>query len=482
MQQFTAPPITSCTHCGAPRFSRKENTTCCNKGQHLYPDPDLGIVDVCDSKCSRKTACIASREMNSELALGIIHCESITFATGFGNHNRGNNGPTMLYLGGAARALPKQEHYLYVRDVLAFPHSNEISETIRTVAEYLKRNNALYAHAAARGSTQFNRAAAVRMVMDNAPRDDREIGIIIPATAIQANVYYDGTVYTSDSELMEPLLYPMLFPTGNAGWSPRDGRFQWYIRAKMFQSRLCKVFGRVSSQWLLHSWSRWRTKQSLDALNFADQRKKINRRLTTYAEYCAARNTNTTIIGRLACLPSTVPHSVLQNRERINDMTVVVARKGPIDFFVTFTCSAAWEEILALLAEYGLADCELHNHVDIVSRAFKIRNDDLRKIISDGFFGVADDENEFYLFQTVEFQKRLFPHSHTLIRSGCSEQVIMSRIDDIVSCRIPDDDDELRALVLGYMKHTCSDRCFQPRRPNAPRLKQCKYNFPKPKM
>ena len=79
----------------------------------------------------------------------------------------------------------------------------------------------------------------------------------------------------------------------------------------------------------------------------------------------------------------------------------------------------------------------------------------------------------------IEFQARGSPHAHTLIwikdapKLGYADEVdVKVFIDKYISCSLPDDDQELRALVEGLQIHRHSPTCR--------RKGSCRFNYPKP--
>ena len=79
----------------------------------------------------------------------------------------------------------------------------------------------------------------------------------------------------------------------------------------------------------------------------------------------------------------------------------------------------------------------------------------------------------------IEFQARGSPHAHTLIwikdapKLGYADEAdVKAFIDKYISCSLPDDDQELRALVEGLQIHRHSPTCRQ--------KGSCRFNYPKP--
>jgi hypothetical protein len=352
--------------------------------------------------------------------------------------------PSMLYINGIPHATRRLDHTLIIYDRQSDKIHRDLLPLARILLDTLRIMNPHYRQFP---PPQPRTSVVHHLACDDQPNDQRELAFINigPPIDIRAMVHHEN--FDSQSANLEPILYPLLFPTGTPGWSPVEsfGLLQ-YTAARMSQSILMRAFGRTSQQWLCHMHARWRYLDVIAKSNSYAFLSSLQRRLTTYIEHCRHRHLDPSNIGRLACIPSSLHGSLSAQRERINDLAAIAASAGVSDFFITFTCSPDWPECSALKHSLGIFDEHLYNFPDIVARVFHSRNKALRKQLK-AIFPLLK-----WIAQTIEFQKRLLPHSHTLLRSGLTVQQVMSNIDAYVTCRIPsvNDDPELHHLDIQH--------------------------------
>ncbi|GFU44401.1 helitron_like_N domain-containing protein [Trichonephila clavipes] len=125
-------------------------------------------------------------------------------------------------------------------------------------------------------------------------------------------------------------------------------------------------------------------------------------------------------------------------------MTYVRAYGRP-DFFITFTCNPAWDEVKELLLT-GQSPSDRH---DISARVFKQKLKFLMDfIVKHHVFG----ETRCCMY-SIEWQKRGLPHAHILI--WMMEKITPNRIDEIICSEIPDIeiDKDLHDIVSKNMIH-----------------------------
>jgi hypothetical protein len=465
-----------CCHCSAPIL--KGEVKCCREGSFTIIPESMRLRDSLLLLTTPKLLSAVSRIVNAECALGYLNCQTVRESHPRGIQEPLNTArPAMLYVNGSPLAARQTDLTLLFYDRLSLRNSGGDNQTLilnlcRVTRNLLLEENPLY--------SEFRQHSAFdqqNVQMSNPPNDAREIGIIFPESsevvtfAITSNSHYGPTHH-----LMEPLLYPCLFPSGANGWFAGDSsKLLQYIVSKLYQSKLHRTFARLSQQWLLHQYTRWRYLDLLDKAAQQSFMNSMNKRVTSYRNFCLLREQRETLIGRLGCIPPSVTNSVASNRERIYDLAATMASRGVSDMFITFTATDTWEECSTLLRAHGNTDGEFHDHTDIVARAFYHRNLDLKKFIQKKLFPSCA-----WLTQSIEFQKRLHPLSHTLLRTGLSLEEIMLKIDEVVTCEIPPTSDpELRLLVETVMSHKCSQRCVRIRLDGTP-VRGCEYGFPKP--
>ncbi|UYV77690.1 hypothetical protein LAZ67_15001947 [Cordylochernes scorpioides] len=150
-------------------------------------------------------------------------------------------------------------------------------------------------------------------------------------------------------------------------------------------------------------------------------------------------------LGKMVILPSTFTGSPRHMHEYAQDAMTYVRAYGRPDFFITFTCNPAWDEIKELLLT-GQSPSDRH---DISARVFKQKLKSLLDfIVKHHVFG----ETRCWMY-SIEWQKRGLPHAHILILM--MEKITPSRIDEIISAEIPDIeiDKDLHDIVSKNMIH-----------------------------
>ncbi|XP_071036949.1 uncharacterized protein [Parasteatoda tepidariorum] len=132
--------------------------------------------------------------------------------------------------------------------------------------------------------------------------------------------------------------------------------------------------------------------------------------------------------GKMVILSSTYTGSPRHMHEYAQDAMTYVRAYGRPDFFITFTCNPAWDEIKDLLLT-GQSPSDRH---DISARVFKQK---LKSLIDFIVKHSVLGETRCWMY-SIEWQKRGLPHAHILI--WMMEEITPNRIDEIISAEIPD--------------------------------------------
>ena len=426
---------------------------------------------------SRAKLCELSRKLNQRFQLGVITCDSSRTRVPRGIAPLEGAPYSMLYISGQPVAFRSTSSLFLVHDALHEDDEDtaELRSAVEPIRQYLEARNALFRDYRRIQHLEPDRPPAV-VEFQNGPRDPRTVGIIVRepddlhlgAIALNRN----GRVALLDtSRLLEPLCYPLLFPHGNDGWHSRhDLTLLQYLQIHIYQNPALCTYGRLGQVYLLHMYVRYRRLQAEQTMRITQVYNSTQRRLVRYHQLVEARNEEPTIIGRLACLPSSLPFTPANQREHISDLTALIVEYGPPDFFITMTANPLWPEVVSLARHKGIDSTRFYSHADIVNKAFYRRNLDLRRFLAADFFRPVSPNRKQWLANRIEYQKRLNVHSHTLFRSGvCPGDM---NIDEVVTCAIPDEECELKELVTQLMVHRCSGRCNVDGK--------CKYGFPKP--
>ncbi len=147
---------------------------------------------------------------------------------------------------------------------------------------------------------------------------------------------------------------------------------------------------------------------------------------------------------------------------------------GHPNIFLTMTCNPNWPEIRRAL----LPGQSSQDRPDLCARVFNLKLKELMEaVIKDKIFGEVVAH-----VRVTEFQKRGLPHAHCIfILDQTSKNALRNpaRVDTVIAAELPpENDDELRELVLQHMVHNpCGSHnpaavCMGDR--------GCNKNFPKP--
>ncbi|XP_060855280.1 uncharacterized protein LOC132932954 [Metopolophium dirhodum] len=145
-------------------------------------------------------------------------------------------------------------------------------------------------------------------------------------------------------------------------------------------------------------------------------------------------------VGRRVILPSTFTGSDRFNKMNYQDAITIVRTKGKPDLFITFTCNPRWPEITENLAAHSTAS----DRPDLVARVF---NRKLQELIGDITVNRVFGNVGAYVY-TIEFQKRGLPHAHILIilAEDCKFRTAED-VDGVVCAFLPDPAIDRRLLL-----------------------------------
>ncbi|GFT13405.1 helitron_like_N domain-containing protein [Trichonephila clavipes] len=154
---------------------------------------------------------------------------------------------------------------------------------------------------------------------------------------------------------------------------------------------------------------------------------------------------NLSELGKMVILPSTFTGSPRHMHEYTQDAMTYVRAYGRPDFFITFTCNPAWDEVKELLLT-GQSPLDRH---DISALVFKQK---LKSLIDFTVKHHVFGETRYWMY-SIEWQKRGLPHAHIL--RWMMKKITPNRIDEIISAEIPDieTDKDLHDIVSKNMIH-----------------------------
>ncbi|XP_058202827.1 uncharacterized protein LOC131317285 [Rhododendron vialii] len=249
----------------------------------------------------------------------------------------------------------------------------------------------------------------------------------------------------------DPLQYPLLFPSGEAGWH------QGIKKVKASNTmKLCLGQGKVlpnqlaTAEELITFTVDMYVKIETSRLDyFKNKQEEIRADLYQgIVDSIGQSESDPSKIGKRIVLPGSFIGGPRDMRKRYLDAMTLVERYGKPDLFLTMTCNPNWQEIKNEMKPHE----EAQNRPDLLSRVFRSKLEHLqREIVKKQLFGPI----AVYTF-VVEFQKRGLPHVHMLLILKKSFKLnTVAKIDAFISAEIPDKEKypHLYAMVLKHMMH-----------------------------
>ncbi|KAJ8949401.1 hypothetical protein NQ318_007499 [Aromia moschata] len=207
--------------------------------------------------------------------------------------------------------------------------------------------------------------------------------------------------------MADPMVYPLLFPYGEDGYSTglRHNGHKITIR-EFYRYRIqCRDDfsllhngGKLFQQYLVEAWVR---KFRLAARRVLDR--------VRAAAVAAGENVapDAGRVGRAIVLPTAFYGSARNMHRQYLDAMTVTMRHGKPDLFITFTCNPNWPEIKDNLGYKQ----KYENRPELVCRVFHAKFlEFLDDIVHKQIYGRV--KNYHYV---VEFQQRGFPHVHLVV-------------------------------------------------------------------
>ncbi|XP_045482766.1 uncharacterized protein LOC123686579 [Harmonia axyridis] len=243
--------------------------------------------------------------------------------------------------------------------------------------------------------------------------------------------------------LADPMVYPLLFPCGDNGYSTgmkyniRRGRtagktvtilqyyrFRLYVR-DVFSS--IHNGGKLFQQYIVDGW----VKHEMSRLWWLRQNQNEFRRTAEETLRRFNQNRQNGHVGRAIILPSGFPGGDRYRQRQYLDAMTVVARFGKPDLFITFTCNPNWPEIKNNLFKHQ----KWENRPDLICRVFQMKLlEFINDIVRDQLYGVVIN-NQY----VIEFQKRGLPHAHIVVTFHEDDKLKdVEMVERIINAYIPD--------------------------------------------
>ena len=481
-----------CPHCAALRFKAELRPyNCCHSGKvclpQLLPIPDeiKNLFTGQDEKSKNFQQNI--RRYNSAMAFASMGA-SVAPPPGHGPYVYRIHGQTYHKSGCLHPDPGKPPRYgqLYIlegQQATAARIANDSNEgcradvlqTLHDTLEYSSPYAAAFKHMLQ--VEQENPHKEVKMWMmkvndqqrHNLPRHDEVAAVFVGEDGAPTNpdfaVYPKGKAlqkipYTSPN--LDPMVYPLLFPRGDPGWSEtlqhavqhRTAKHTRVTMLQFYSYRLAVRAGfstihaaqKLFQQFLVDAYVRHEANRLYFCrMNQGRLRVDMYKGLTDYVHTKAAESGLRP--GKVVVLPSSFIGSPRAMQQHYQDAMAIVTKYGKPDFFLTYTCNPKAREITE-----NLQGGRPEFRPDLVARVYKLHLDSLlHDIATRHVLGVPVCH-----IHVIEFQKRGLPHCHLLITlRECDKLREIEDIDAFISAELPDPaiDPELHRIIKCNMIH-----------------------------
>nr|XP_047125111.1 uncharacterized protein LOC100214786 [Hydra vulgaris] len=290
---------------------------------------------------------------------------------------------------------------------------------------------------------------------DGAPPPSREVVIYPRGQALKT--------ISSMSANLDPMIYPIFFPRGDAGWHEqlehhpdratrvrnRVTLSQYYNYRLSVRETFNSIFygKKLFQQYAVDAYVKIEG-QRLAFIRNNQNRLRSEQYDTLYEHVNNAANNLNVRPGRVVILPSSYVGSPRALKENFEDAMAIIKRYGKPDLFITFTCNPKWKEITENLNP-GESPSD---RPDLVCRVFKMK----LKCFLDDIFKHGVLGKVISHVQVIEFQKRGLPHVHILLHFVNDDKLETAEdIDSLISAEIPDQtvDPELFEIIKTCMIH-----------------------------
>lgn len=287
---------------------------------------------------------------------------------------------------------------------------------------------------------------------------------------------------------LDPMLFPLLFPSGDLGFSEKytltNGKkmsaMQYYCSRLAWRpdSGFNPIFfaGKLTQSYVIHGY----LAMEHNRLNFI----RNNQQKLRFHNYKGVMdhfskgnidiNADRKRLGHAFILPASYVGSPRYMNEVYHNNLAVVRKKGMnVDLFITITCNPKWPEIVRELKKFppGTTTNDIPMHVCRIFRMYLLCA--YEDIMSGNVFGTVIAST-----YVIEFQKRGLPHAHMIfILHPDNKLNSPEQIDKVISAEIPEDDDILRSVIMRHNLHGPHSKC-----PPCwdPTTEKCSKHYPKP--
>ena len=251
-----------------------------------------------------------------------------------------------------------------------------------------------------------------------------QVGAMIVEPGMQRDIVihrHDGQIqFIHDGHAMyHPLAYPLLFPTGSAGWHEdmrvynldfsnnraitltEWGRFYLMHRDRVTHLQRCE---RLSLEFYCDLWAQVEARNAHFHRSPQQQAKYRSARVAALEDQLSSGVGAADIGQPVIRLPSSFVGSARWYQQLYMDAMALPMKFGKPDFFITFTCNPRWTEIRNSVPEHS----HWRHHPDLVARVFMLKlHGLLHDIVKAEIFGPVCA----YVMR-IEWQARGYDYHH----------------------------------------------------------------------
>ena len=304
----------------------------------------------------------------------------------------------------------------------------------------------------------------------NAPSDEIAAVFLGDDGAPPGN--HDIVVYPRDQPLRQisylnkhcdPMMYPVLFPTGLFGWDPslqHNQTFQTASRTKLTQLQFYSYqlavrpnfsalhrAGKLFQQYIVDAYVKTEAER-LKFIQLHQSQLRVEKYQGLMDHIHAEAEALNKEVGKVVILPSSFAGSPRNMQQEYQDAMAIVSKKGKPDLFLTYTCNPKAREIIENLLPGQTAS----DRPDLVSRVFKQK----LQVLKTDLFQRDILGRVIANIYVIEFQKRGLPHAHILMWLHNEDKLrTADDIDQFICAELPDplNESALYDIVKSTMIH-----------------------------
>jgi hypothetical protein len=344
----------------------------------------------------------------------------------------------------AYRHMYKVEQDEIDRAGVAGEAPNNVKMVFKTGRDHRRYNEPLH-----------DEVAAIFIADEGAPPGNHDIVVYPEAAPLHRISYLNAKC--------DPMIYPLLFPTGSLGWDrgiPHNtarrtairqtvSQLEYYSYRLAVREDFSPLFraGKLFHQYLVDAY----VKVESQRLDFIRQN-QATLRVERYQGLMDHVNTEALNRGlqpgKVVILPSSFPGSPRAMQQNYQDAMAVVTKFGRPDLFLTFTCNPRSPDIVDNLFQGQ----QPGDRPDLICRVFHMQ---LAALMQDIKVNAVLGKTVANI-HVIEFQKRGLPHCHLLIWLAQNSKLHTAEdVDRLICAEIPDRQSQPRLfdIITSTMIH-----------------------------